>query len=77
MRVWGAAVAIPTLGRRRRGHAPGTYSISVLSTPPGYVPAHDNQGTPGNGMVEVNRIVNIRLAAGVECQQVRSTCQKR
>ena len=44
---------------------PGTYSIALLTAPTGLIPANDSQGTPGNGIIQTNRIVNIALPAGL------------
>lgn len=45
--------------------APGTYTLTLLKAPRGYLPAHDNQGTPGTGITQTNRFLNIALPAGV------------
>ena len=44
---------------------PGVYTITLLTAPPGFLPIPDTQGTPGNGVVQVNRFLNITLNAGV------------
>ncbi len=41
----------PTAPITFRNLTPGVYTITLLTAPPGFVPAVDTQGTPGNGTV--------------------------
>ncbi len=44
---------------------PGNYSITLLTAPAGFAPGAVTQGTPGNGTIGVNRLLNVGLPAGI------------